>query len=111
MHLFLIPRHAKYVEGYISLVRSYVQSFVHLSIMFLEPKGQSFCIKVYKTLHYKDPLMDFIDIWHDGRYRSKILLKTISTPGFDLEVKVTDNLHINVNFLDLSLYSYIIKTL
>ena len=52
-------------------------------------KGQSFGVKVYKTLHYKDPLMDFIFIWHDGRYRSKVLFSAIPTLGHDLEVKVT----------------------
>ena len=31
-----------------------------------------FClrVKVYKTSYFEDPLMDFIHIWHDGRYRS-----------------------------------------
>ena len=40
------------------------QTFVGLSVTFIN-QGQSFCIKVYKTLHYKDPLMDFIFIWRD----------------------------------------------
>ena len=34
--------------------------------------------------------MDVIYIWHDGRYRSKVLLSTIPNPGPDLEFKVTD---------------------
>ena len=50
-----------------SFVRSFVRSFVFPS------QGQSFCIKVYKTSYFEDPLMDFIHIWHDGRYRSKFL--------------------------------------
>ena len=31
--------------------------------------------------------MDFIYIWHDGIYRSQVLLSTIPTLGPDLEVK------------------------
>ena len=52
--------------------------------------GSKFCVKAYKTIYYKDPLLDFIYIWHDGRYRSKVLLSAIPTPGPDLEVKVTE---------------------
>ena len=40
---------------------SFVRSFVFPS------QGQNFCIKVYKTSYFQDPLMDFIHIWHDGR--------------------------------------------
>ena len=56
--------------------------------------------------------MDFIYIWHDGRYRSKVLLSAIPTPGPDLEVKVKDLefSYKSQNFCT-SLYSYIIKTL
>ena len=50
-------------------VRSYVCSFVHLFVR-LSVQGQSFCVKVYKTSYFADPLMEFIHIWHDGRYRS-----------------------------------------
>ena len=38
--------------------------------------------------------MNFIYIWHDGKYTSVVLLRIISTPGCDLEVKVTDLVHI-----------------
>ena len=62
----------------------YVCSFVFPS------QGQNFCIEVYKTSYFEDPLMDFIHIWHDGRYRSKVFISTIPTPGGDLGVKVTD---------------------
>ena len=34
--------------------------------------------------------MDFIYIWHDGRYRFKVLLREIPALGYDIEVKVTD---------------------
>ena len=34
--------------------------------------------------------MDIIYIWHDGRYRSKVLLSAIPTPGSDTEIKVTE---------------------
>ena len=41
--------------------------------------------------------MNFMYIWHDGRYRSRVLLSTISYRGSDLEVKVADlNFHIKV---------------
>ena len=33
--------------------------------------------------------MEFLYIWHDYRYWSKILFGTIPTPAYDLEVKVT----------------------
>ena len=38
-----------------------------------------FALKVYKTSYFEDPLMDFILIWHDGRYRSKVFISTIPT--------------------------------
>ena len=47
-------------------------------------QGQSFCVKVYKTSYFEDPLMDFIHIWHVGRYRSKVFISTIPTPGVTL---------------------------
>ena len=60
-------------------VRTYVRSFVFPS------QGQSFCVKVYKTSYFEDPLMDFVHIWHDGRYRSKVFISTIPTPGWPWE--------------------------
>ena len=54
----------------------YVRSFVFPS------QGQSFCVKVYKTSYFEDPLMDLVHIWHGGRYRSKIFISTIPTPGW-----------------------------
>ena len=65
-------------------VRTYVRSFV-CSFVF-PSQGQSFCVKVYKTSYFEDPLMDFIHIWHDGSYRSKVFISL----GGDLGVKVTD---------------------
>ena len=59
-------------------VRTYVRSFVFPS------QGQSFCVKVYKTSYFEDPLMDLVHIWHDGRYRSKIFISTIPIPGVAL---------------------------
>ena len=38
--------------------------------IFIKKTGSKFCIKVYKTSYFEYPLMDFIHIWHDGRYRS-----------------------------------------
>ena len=59
----------------IQIRSSFVRSFVFPS------QGQSFCVKVYKTSYFEDPLMDFVHIWHDGRYRSKVFISTIPTPG------------------------------
>ena len=65
-----------------------INLFVFLSCS--SNKDRSFLIKNFKTLHYKDPLMEFIYIWHDGRYRSKILPSAVPSLRPDLEVKVTD---------------------
>ena len=69
-----------------SLFRSSVRSFVRMFVRsFVFPsQGQSYCVKVYKTSYFKDPLMDFIHIWHDGRYSSKVFISTIPTPGVTL---------------------------
>ena len=61
-----------------SLFRSFVCTYVCLFVFLSQ--GQSFCVKVYKTSYFEDPLMDF-HIWHDGRYRSKVLISTIPTRG------------------------------
>ena len=34
--------------------------------------------------------MNFMYIWQDGRYKSRVLLSKIPTPGCDLEVKIAD---------------------
>ena len=80
----LYPRHTKYVGVYSFRfsVRLFVCSFVR-SFVF-PSQGQSFCVKVYKTSYFEDPLMDFVHIWHDGRYRSKVFISTIPTPGMTL---------------------------
>ena len=59
---------------------SYVRSFVRLSVT----QSQIFCVKVYKTSYFEDSLVDFIHIWPDGRYRSKVFISTIPTPGVTL---------------------------
>ena len=76
---FAFPFVRLFVRTFVCLfVRSYIRSFVFPS------QGQSFCVKVYKTSYFEDPLMDFIHIWHDGRYRSKVFISTIPTPGMTL---------------------------
>ena len=88
--------YTSYVGGimflfFLSSIRTYVRLFVR-SFVF-SSQGQSFCVKVYKTSYFEDPLMDFIHIWHDGRYRSKVFISTIPTPGMTLgsrSVKITD---------------------
>ena len=51
--------------------------------------------------------MDFIYVWCDDRYKSKVLLSTIPIPGPDLEVKVTDLecLYKRLKFFHLNLYN------
>ena len=63
-----------------------VRSFVKKSLRSFVKKsqGQSFCVKVYKTSYFENPLMDLVHIWHDGRYRSKIFISTIPTSGVTL---------------------------
>ena len=74
--VFAFPFVCSFVGTFIrSFVRTFVRSFVFPS------QGQSFCVKVYKTSYFEDPLMDFVHIWHDGRYRSKVFISTIPTPG------------------------------
>ena len=58
-----------------------------LRIFIKKSQGQSFCVKVYKTSYFEDPFMDFVHIWHDGRYRSKVVIGTIPTPGVTLGSK------------------------
>ena len=52
--------------------------------IFIKSQGQSFCVKVYKISYFEGPMMDFIHIWHDGRYRSKVFISTTPTPGVTL---------------------------
>ena len=92
-----------------TFVRSFVRSFVFPS------QGQSFCVKVYKTSYFEDPLMDFIHIWHDGRYRSKVFISTIPTPGVTLGSRSqTSNFHKKVRVKVFALKfirPHILKTL
>ena len=55
--------------------------------------------------------MNFIYIWHDGRYRFKVLLRAIPTPGLDLQGCRLRIFIQKSNFLHQSLHSYVIKTL
>ena len=76
--------------GYIVFAFPFIRSFVCLFVrsfvcLFVFPsQGQSFCVKIYKTSYFEDPLMDFIHIWHDGRYRSEVFICSIPTPGVTL---------------------------
>ena len=83
----LYPRHTKYVGVYSFrfsvcplLVHMYILLFVFVRLFVFPSQGQSFCVKVFKTSYFEDPFMDFIHIWHDGRYRSKVFISTIPTP-------------------------------
>ena len=83
--------------------------------IFIKSQGQSFCVKVYKTSYFGDPLMDFIHIWHDGRYRSKVFISTIPTPVLTLESRSrTSNFHKKVRVKVFALKfirSHILKAL
>ena len=99
-----------YVRSFVrTFVRSLVRSFVFPS------QGQSFCLKVYKTSYFEDPLMDFIHIWHDCRYRSKVFISTIPTPGVTLGSRSqTSNFHKKVRVKVFALKfirPHILKTL
>ena len=60
---------------------SYQQGICSVEALFVHTLflsyGQSFYFKVYKTLYYEDPLMDFIHIWPDGRYRKFLSAPTL----------------------------------
>ena len=58
--------------------------------MDLEFYVKSFKLKVFRTPIFLNPVMDFIHVWYDDRYLSKILRGTISTLVHDLKVKVMD---------------------
>ena len=69
-----------YIVFAFPFVRSYVRSFVRLSFCH---RVEVFVLK-FMTSYFEDPLMDFIHIWHEGRYRSKVFISTIPTPGVTL---------------------------
>ena len=101
----LYPRHTKYAGVY--SFRFSVRSFVFPS------QGQSFCVKVYKTSYFEDPLMDFIHIMHVDRYRSKVFISTIPTSGVTLGSRSrTLNFHKKVRVEVFALkFPHILKTL
>ena len=104
----LIERSSRYSyqQGICWSVRPSVEAlFVHT--LFLS-WGQSFYVKVYKTSYFEDPLMDFIHIWHDGRYSSKVFIGTIPTPGVTCRSRSrTSNFHKNVKiFVFKFIYLY-----
>ena len=75
---------------YIVLGFLFVHSLVHVFVLLFASGVKVFALKVYKTSYFEDSLMDFIYIWPDGtcRYRSKVFISTIPTPGGDLGFKV-----------------------
>ena len=81
----------------------YIRTFVRLFVFPL--KGQSFCVKVYKTSYFEDPLMDFIHIWYDDRYRSKVFISTIHTLGVTLGSR-SQNFHKKVKVFCVYVYRY-----
>ena len=68
-------------------VRLFVRTYVHSYIRLSFHHRVKLCVKVYKTSYFEDPLMDFIHIWHDGRYRSKVFISIIPNPGVTLGLR------------------------
>ena len=64
-----------------SFVPTFVRSYVRSSFRH---RVKVFALKFIRPHILKDPLMDFIHIWHDGRYRSKVFISTIPTPRVTL---------------------------
>ena len=89
--MFKPPTYEIYGVIMFSLFRSSICSYV-CSFIFFPSQGQRSCVKVYRTSYFEDLLMDFIHIWHDGRYRSKVFISTIPIPGISLESR-SQNFH------------------
>ena len=55
-------------------------------ILYFCLRVKVFYVKVYKNSYFEDPLMDFIHIWHDGRYTcsSKVFIVTLHPGGWPL---------------------------
>ena len=83
--------------GYIVFAFLFVRSYVHLFVRLSVTGSKFFALKLCKTSYFEDPLMDFIHIWQDGRYRSKVFISTIPTPGVTFGSRSrTLNFHKNV---------------
>ena len=106
--VFAFPFVRSFVCTYIrSFVLSFIRSFVFPS------QGQSFCVKVCKTSYFEDLSIDFIHIWPDGRFRSKVFISTIPTPGVTLGSR-SQNFHKKVRVKVFALKfirPHILKTL
>ena len=95
---------SKFIRPYITkilwLISFVFCMMVDIGIMFysvLSPslgmtlRSQNFHVKVkifalqFIQLYYQDPLMNFLYIWHDGSYRSRVLLSTIPTQSMTLK--------------------------
>ena len=48
-----------------------------------------FCVKVFRTSLFPNPMLHLVHVWCDDRYWSKILRSTIPTPLHDFNAKVT----------------------
>ena len=49
-----------------------------------------FCVKVFRTSLFPNPMMDLVRVWYDDRYWSKILHSTSPISIYDLKVKFAD---------------------
>ena len=76
-----------YIVFAFPFVRLFVPTYVHSYIRSSFHHRVKLCVKVYKTSYFEDPLMDFIHIWHDGRYRFKVFISIIPTPGVTLGLR------------------------
>ena len=71
-----------------SFVHTYVRSFVR-SFVFRH-RVKVFCVKVYKTSYFEDPLMDFVHIWGQG-HGLRIFIKKSQGQSFCVKVYKTSN--------------------
>ena len=62
-----------------------------------------FCVKVFRTSLFPNPMMDLVHVWCDDRYWSKILHSAIPTSIRHCKVMVTD--------LELLCQSFVLKFL
>ena len=56
----------------------------------LRPQMSKFYFNILRTSLFPNPMMDFVHVWYDHGYWSKILHSTIPTPIHNLKIKVTD---------------------
>ena len=88
-HTKFLPRLCESTKRAIALPPASASALAPAAVAALI-KMLKFYVKVFKTLYFLNPGMDFVYIWHDYGCWSTILLATIPTPANGLEVKVIE---------------------